>query len=936
MPQHYGLDPALDALAEENYPSYLADPKSVDPEWQDFFKRLDADERAALAAASKPQAAAAPRVTPSTDRPASGGDARRLETAWRVSRMVMAWRSRGHYLAQVDPLGPVHAPGTDLSPAQFGIADQDLDVEVVTDIPGYATSTPREIHSFLRRTYAGSVGYELMHIEDDAERAWLLGCIEGPGRVAEPSAEQRRWMLSQLTNASEFESFLHKQFVGTKRFSLEGLDAAIPLLSLMLDDAADAGVEDVMMGMAHRGRLNVLINILGKSLPALFRAFADQDSASLVGRGDVKYHLGYTSERVSPSGNAVTVSLCFNPSHLEFVNPVVTGRARARLDARGDGSAKSVLPVTIHGDAAFIGQGIVIETLNLAGLEGYRTGGTIHLVLNNQVGFTTMPSDSRSSRYCTDAMAYLRAPVFHVNAEDLDAVWRVARMAVAYRQRFMRDVCIDLVGFRRHGHNEGDEPRFTQPVMYHVIDAKPSVRESFAQSLIARGELTPAENEHMLEQARTRMLADLEASRSPNHGHGHDEQDKTLVGGPESNAPAVETAVALGDLQKLADDLSRLPEGFSLLGKAEKLLQARARATQPDEALDWGTVESLAWGSLVRQGLRVRISGQDARRGTFTHRHAYVTDTVTGRRWSPYERLSASGGVFEAWDSPLSEAAVLGFEYGYAMEQPHALVIWEAQFGDFVNGAQVIIDQFIAAGEDKWNLLSGVVMLLPHGFEGQGPEHSYARLGRFLSLCAEDNMQVCDCSTPSQFFHLMRRQALRPWKKPLVVMSPKSLLRHKSAVSTLRDLSSGTFQKLIPDVSGTDPRNVRRVLLCSGRVFYDLAEEQARRGATDVHIVRVEQLYPLDAAGLAGILGQYAPDVEVLWVQDEPWNMGAWYFIKARLQGFFGDDFRISCISRAESASPATGSLGAHRIENHGLLTAAFSGVPSQARVVAG
>ena len=937
MSQRYGVDAETDRQAEQLFSRYLSNPSSLEPSWLAFFKGLSNAELKALQVAvmahrsgarlavpsssvslSAPSAPPAlPRVTQQTAIIGASGDA---SMAWRVSRLVEAWRARGHRVASTDPLSTAVAPPAALMPGAFGLTEAEMDREVATELPGHATSTPRRVFQFLRDTYGGSIGFEVMQVEQPEAQAWLLQEIEGG--LAAPSRTERHWMLERLTAAAEMESFLHKQFVGTKRFSLEGLDAAVPLLNLIIHEAGDAGVRDVVMGMAHRGRLNVLINIMGKSASSLFRAFADQDSEHYLGRGDVKYHLGYSNEVTTPKGNKVALNLCFNPSHLEFVNPVVAGRARAIADARGADSGSTVLPVSIHGDAAFIGQGIVIETLNLGGLEGYRTAGTIRLVLNNQVGFTTAPSDSRSTRYSTDAMKFLGAPVIHVNAEDLDAVWRAGRLAVAYRQKFQQDICIDLIGWRRHGHNEADEPRFTQPLMYQNIDARPSVRDRYAAELQASGQLDAATDAAILQARRDALMRELEASRSGAVAPHHHESD--LLGGPERQADAVTTAVPLDRLTWVANELSRAPESVALHPKAERLLQGRTKAVEPDEQLDWGTVESLAYGTLVSEGRRVRLSGQDARRGTFTHRHAYFTDGQTGKRWSPYERLTGYGGRFDAWDSPLSEAAVMGFEYGYAMEQPSALVIWEAQFGDFVNGAQVIVDQFLAAGEDKWELLNGMVMLLPHGFEGQGPEHSYARLGRFLSLCAEDNMQVCDCTTPAQFFHLMRRQALRRWKKPLVVMSPKSLLRHKSAVSTLRDLSTGGFQKVIGDTGSVAPAAARKLLLCSGRLYYDLAEERERRGAHDVHIVRIEQLYPLDGAALASVLVHYGANTEVCWVQDEPWNMGAWYFIKARFHGLFGDGFRIGCISRAESASPATGSMGAHKTENQRLLAAAF------------
>jgi 2-oxoglutarate dehydrogenase E1 component len=671
------------------------------------------------------------------------------------------------------------------------------------------------------------------------------------------------------------------------------------------------------------------VNILEKRPKDLFVAFNDPDAEGLVGRGDVKYHLGNNAARVGSDGKPIRISLCFNPSHLEFVNPVVVGRARARQESKKDEPGSSVLPVMIHGDAAFMGQGIVVETLNLAELEGYRSGGSVHIVLNNQVGFTTSPSDSRSSRYASDVVRFLRIPVFHVNAEDLDAVMWTAKLALEYRQRFHRDVCIDLIGYRKFGHNEGDEPRFTQPEMYRVIDDRPSVREHYASQLVAAGVLTAEESDAMVAERRS-LLSEAHAESK---GEAvieapapEDAEWDEYFGGPCDPVFAVDTAIPADRLVELAHATFTVPASYHAHDKVQKIYEKRLTIAETGGPFDWGTAEVLAYASLVNEGRRVRLSGQDSRRGTFSHRHAYIVDVETGERRTPINNAATGRGLFEAFDSPLSEAAVLGFEYGYSLEAPHDLVIWEAQFGDFANGAQVIIDQFIAAGEDKWGRLTGMMLMLPHGFEGQGPEHSYARLGRFLQLCAEDCMQVCDVTTPAQLFHLMRRQVLSPWRKPLVLMSPKSLLRHRRAQSTLDELATGGFQTVIGDVGGVSPDKVRRVLLCSGRIYYDLETERERRKAEDVHILRLEQLYPLDHERIAELLGLYGPGTELVWVQDEPWNMGAWYFIKARLQGMFGDGLPLQCVARAESASPATGSAAAHKLEHSVLMDAAFEG----------
>ena len=917
------------ALVEEHFRRYSANPDGVDAQWRAFFDALTPDQRAALIANGSAQQAA---TNGSAPREAASDNL--TDLAWRTSRLVTAFRSRGHYYAQIDPLGLTNESSTEFAPAVFGITPELLDIPVSTDISELETASPRQIVEHMSRTYCGRVGYEVMHVEVRDERQWLLEAIECTRADYVPDAAFERWVLERLTDAQEMERFIHNQYIGVKRFSLEGLEMVIPMMNHIIDQVGDQGVQDVVVGMAHRGRLNVLVNILGKSQSELFATFEDKNSEEYLGRGDVKYHLGQSADYATPKGNDVNISLCFNPSHLEFVNPVVVGRVRAKMEQRGDLSGHSVCPMLIHGDAAFMGQGVVAETLNLAELEGYKTGGTIHIVLNNQVGFTTSPSDSRSSRYASDVARFLRVPVFHVNAEDVDAMTRVARIAADYRQRFHRDVVIDLVGYRKFGHNEGDEPRFTQPKMYAIIDAKTSVRDELAQRMVAGDRLSAAEDEAMVSERRERMSQALQVARADDApaaadvGSASDEAWRGYLGGLESSAPNVPTAVDLGTLRELLTQIATLDEGAAAHKKIRKVYDKRARALE-GQLLDWGGAEALAFASLIHEGHNVRVTGQDSRRGTFSHRHAYVMNMESGERFTTLNRVARKGARFDAYDSPLSEAAVMGFEYGYSLESPNDLVIWEAQFGDFANGAQVIIDQFISAGEDKWDLLTGLVLLLPHGFEGMGPEHSYARLGRFLQLCAEDNMQVVDCTTPAQLFHLLRRQVKRPWRKPLVVMSPKSLLRHKRAVSSLEELATGEFHRILPDTSGVPAAQARRLLLCSGRVYFDLEQEREKRGAHGVHIVRLEQLYPLDSAMLTQVLSGYQAGTEVVWVQDEPWNMGAWYFIKARLQALFGDGLPLQCVARAESASPATGSSSAHKLEQRALMDAAFQGVAS-------
>ncbi|HEY6877013.1 MAG TPA: 2-oxoglutarate dehydrogenase E1 component, partial [Polyangiales bacterium] len=625
-------------------------------------------------------------------------------------------------------------------------------------------------------------------------------------------------------------------------------------------------------------------------------------------------------------GRQVHLTLCFNPSHLEWVNPVVEGRARAKSDRKGDNTRASVLPLVIHGDAAFAGQGVVAETLNFSRLQGYTTGGTVHLVINNQIGFTTAPDDARSSPYCTDITRMLRCPVFHVNGEDPEAVAQVVRLAADFRQQFAQDVVIDMYCYRRYGHNEADEPRYTQPVMYSVIDKQPTVREVYVRRLEERGFITADQAQQIAKRRHDQMEAELlEARRGsyvpPEYAMGG--LWRGYKGGPDAECPEVPTAVSMERLKALATKIVSTPEDFEVNPKAKRFLKERLERAQGQKPLDWGTAETLAYASLLEEGTRIRLSGQDARRGTFSHRHAVLFDARTGRRYMPLMHVTEPLAKVEVWDSPLSEAGVVGFEYGYSLDSPDALVIWEAQFGDFVNTAQVLIDQFISSSEDKWHRLNGLVMLLPHGFEGQGPEHSSARLERFLALAAEDNMQVCNLTTPAQIFHCLRRQIVRPYRKPLIIMSPKSLLRHPAASSTLEELATGSFQRIIPDTT-VDPKSTRRVLLCSGKVYYDLAAARDVLKKNDVAIIRFEQLYPLQPAHVNEVLKPYKKGTDLVWVQEEPWNSGSWYFMNARLPRMLDGKFPLRCVSRAESASPATGSHAAHKLEQERLIEEAL------------
>ncbi len=912
-------------LVSELVGMYLHDRNSVDEQWRAYLDAIvgggqGPDVRPARAPSYTPPPASV-TLTPTTGDKEHG-----------VAALIGAYRARGHLLATLDPLGLLaqEAPPAlvDFALSTFGLAESDRDQLFSTgDLPGPARATLREIVERLRDTYCRSVGAEFRDIEDPQERTWLQRRMEETRNRVPLSRAEQRHMLVKLTEAESFETFVHKNFLGGKRFSLQGAESLIPLLDEVIERAGDLGCEELVLGMAHRGRLNVLANIMDKPVREIFAQFKDDQPEAHLGSGDVKYHLGASTDRTTKSGKQVHLTLAFNPSHLEFVNPVVEGRVRAKQDRKGDEARQRVMPLLIHGDAAFIGQGVNAETLNLANLEGYRTGGTIHVIVNNQVGFTTLPRDSRSTRYATDLARMLRVPVFHVNGEDLEAVAHVARLATEYRQKFARDVVVDLYCYRRYGHNEGDEPRFTQPTMYAVIDKKPTIREIDVRRLLADGALSQAEVDQIAADVNRALSEALDVVKRTEVSwvpHAMGGVWTSYKGGRDALVPEVATAVAGDKLTELSHRLLRIPEGFHANQKVLGILQPRAKKLEAGEGVDWGTGEALAFATLLDEGVPVRLSGQDARRGTFAHRHAVLFDSKTGERYSPLAHLSPSQGRFEVLDSPLSETGVLGFDYGYSLDYPDALVIWEAQFGDFANGAQVIIDQFLSSAEDKWRRLSGLVLLLPHGYEGQGPEHSYARLDRFLALCAEDNLQVVNPTTPAQLFHVLRRQVHRPLRKPLVVMTPKSLLRAPAATSRLADFAAGGFQRIISDAP-VDPAKVSKLLLCSGKVYYDLAEARKRLGRDDVAIVRLEQLYPLDGA-LEAALAPYRDGIEVAWVQEEPSNMGAWCFVNARHGDALRGRFRFGHVSRDESASPATGSKASHDLEQRRLVERAFEG----------
>ncbi|MDX2091053.1 MAG: 2-oxoglutarate dehydrogenase E1 component [Kofleriaceae bacterium] len=845
--------------------------------------------------------------------------------------LINEFRSRGHFAASLDPLGLIETAYIgELDASTWGFTEADLDrVIEPTGIYGMPRATLRDIVALLRRVYAGTVGIEFMHISSPARRAWLAERMET--RLLAPlPVDVRKRILAHLINAEQFERFCHTKYPGTKRFSLEGSESLIPALDLVLTHGARLGAIEAVLGMAHRGRLTTIEQILRRPGRDLFGHFEDVEPEKQMGGGDVKYHLGFSTDRTDPNGNAMHVSLAFNPSHLEAVDPIVVGRVRAKQTRHGDVEHRHVMGVLVHGDAAFAGQGLVAETLQLSSLAGYRTGGTIHLIVNNQVGFTASPAEQRSTPYCTDVAKMLECPIWHVNGEDLDALARVIEMACEYRAQYASDVVIDMYCFRKYGHNENDEPSFTQPLMYDRIKKKASPVEVYSQLLIEQGVVTPEEVTGITQRRVAELETELEAAKASRQRP--DAPSMTAMwrgfrGGLFDHPIEADTKVPRTLLEHIAQSITEVPPGFTPHPKIERLLAQRAEMGKGQRLLDWGMAELLAYGSLLYQGINVRLSGQDCARGTFSHRHAIITDIKTGREHMVLGGLHPDQGQCRIYDSCLSEAGVLGFEFGYSLDYPDALVMWEAQFGDFVNGAQVIIDQFITSSEDKWKRLSGLVLLLPHGYEGQGPEHSSARLERFLEACAEQNIQVAQPTTPAQMFHLLREQQLRSVRKPLVIMTPKSLLRLPAATSHLDELSTGKFHRVLGD-NDADPAKVTRVIACTGKVYYELVEERARRADAGVAIVRLEKLYPWWPQLVAAqTVDKYPKMDELYWVQDEPSNMGAATFVTPRLQQLIkGKPIRYEMIARAESASPATGSHKAHVLEQTQLLKQAFDG----------
>ncbi len=931
------------------YSSYLKNPGSVDRSWKDFFITLNDKEITIL------RELHGASWTPSENRrdgngfntpangnvegsasPAASGDARQAALdSIRALMLIRAYRARGHLLSNLDPLGlkPVDVH-PELDPAHYGFTDADYNRSIfINGVLGKEYATLTDILDVLKSTYCGNIGVEFLHMSDPAEKQWIQERIEGPRNQTDFTVNGKRAILQRLTAAENFEKFLHTKYVGTKRFGLDGGEALIPCIEQILKRGGQLGLKEVVVGMAHRGRLNVLTNVMMKPFTAVFSEFQGISAVpdDVQGSGDVKYHLGTSADR-DFDGNTIHLSLTANPSHLELVDPVVIGKVRAKQIQRGDTTGNQVLPLLLHGDAAFAGQGIIPETLMMSELPGYRVGGTIHIVINNQIGFTTMPKFGRSGPYCTDVAKMLSAPIFHVNGDDPEAVVHVARIATEFRQEFKKDVVIDMFCYRRFGHNEGDEPAFTQPLMYKKIKDQTTTREQYAAQLAAENVITADEAKAMSDEFNKYLEDAFEATKSfkPNKAdylEGKWTGMKVAYGDDRRG----ETAVPIARLQDVGKVITSVPDGFTANPKILRLLETKKKMFETGKDFDWATGEALAFGTLLQDGYAVRLSGEDVGRGTFSQRHCIIYDQNNENKHIALQNIAPDQPRFEAHDSPLSELAVLGFEYGYSMAEPRALTLWEAQFGDFVNGAQMIIDQFISSAESKWLRMSGLVMLLPHGMEGQGPEHSSARPERFLQMCAEDNWQVCNITTPANYFHALRRQMCRDFRKPLIIMTPKSLLRHKLAVSDLADFAEGTtFHRVLWDTdrdSLAKPDKIKRVVLCTGKVYYDLLAERRERKIDDVMILRLEQLYPFPHKVLMEELKQY-PNAEIIWCQEEPQNQGYWHFVDRRIEAVLAEGkhkaSRPRYVGRIDAAAPATGLLARHQAEQAKLIDEAL------------
>jgi 2-oxoglutarate dehydrogenase E1 component len=924
MLSRFGVNAGIVAEIRQRYG---VDPESVHESWAALFgptagqPSREPSPQAGDATTGSPGALASPQVA---------------ERYARVLRLIHAYRARGHRIADTDPLGSPTAYFPELDPPHYGLGIEDLEQPFFAgDLPGGPIQTLSQILDRLRATYCRTVGVEFTHIQEPGRRQWLQRRMEEGHNEPELGADERLRILEKICAAELFERFVHTRFLGQKRFSLEGAEALIPLLDTIVEESPKHGVRELVIGMAHRGRLNVLSNILGKSLESIFSEFEDVElSNSPFGSGDVKYHKGFSNDRHAAGGERVHLSLTANPSHLEAVDPVVEGRTRAKQVRAGDGSGSSIVPVLLHGDAAFAGQGMVSETLNLSHLNGYSTGGTLHVVVNNQIGFTTTPKEARSTLYATDVAKMIQIPIFHVNGDDPEAVIHCVKLAYSYRQRFGDDVVIDLLCYRRHGHNEGDEPSFTQPLLYEKIREQEPLRRLYTERLVRNGTLQPRDVDRIETDLNDQLQQALQIikTRPPGPDEPYDPRGPWTGFSRTPTEEETGTGVPLASLSQIAESMASAPPGFAVHRKLVATLEKRRKVVAENGTIDWAMAEALAFGSLLLEGTPVRLSGQDSSRGTFSHRHAVLVDQDTGAEYAPLDHLSGSQARFEVYDSHLSEAAVLGFEYGYSLADPTTLTLWEAQFGDFANGAQVIIDQFITSAHVKWQRMSGLVMLLPHGYEGQGPEHSSARIERFLQLCAEDNLQVANCTTPAQYFHLLRRQMRRTYRAPLVVFTPKSLLRARYATSPVHDLTTGGFQPLLDDASVVEPAAVRRLILSSGKLYYDLRAQQEKRAAAsggerDVALIRLEQLYPWPSLGLAALMQRYPASEVLVWAQEEPANMGPWTFVRERLQDLVNGDAKLAYAGRPESASPAVGSGRVHRKEQEALVRTAFQGL---------
>lgn len=936
LKDQYATTPLFGANAsavEALYEQYLQDAETVPAAWRDYFETLGNGETEIAHSAIRKElletARDGTRRKTRIGAPSSKSAAASGEKQAAVSRLIQVYSLRGHQIADIDPLRLMErrVPGV-LKLDYLGLTEADMDSEFHTGgLAGTGDDRMklREIVALLRKIYTGKVGAEFAHVSRARERLWIRKRFEEGSSTDILTTQERLWILDQLTSAEGIERYLHTRYVGQKRFSLEGGESLIPMLDDLIQQGGASGVREIVIGMAHRGRINVLVNILGKAPEELFEEFeGNYDLDELKGSGDVKYHKGFSADMKTPGGN-VHIALAFNPSHLEIVNPVVEGSVRARQQRRGDVERQEVLPVLVHGDAAFAGQGVVTETFQMSQTNGFRTGGTVHIVINNQIGFTTSrPSDARSTDYCSDVAKMIEAPVFHVNGDDPEAALFVTRLALKYRQKFKKDVVIDLVCYRRHGHNEADEPSATQPIMYGQIRGQETTRQLYANKLVDLQLINRSDAARMQDAYRDRLDR---GEPVPKAALGMIGDEFTVDWSPFLNAnwdEVVDTNISPAAVSDLGKALTNLPPDMKLHGRVQRIVDERVRMVNGKVDMDWGFAETMAYASLLKNGIDCRLVGQDSGRGTFFHRHAVLHNQVNNREYIPLQHVVDRPDAFRVIDSLLSEEAVLGFEYGFATTEPNTLVIWEAQFGDFVNGAQVVIDQFISSGESKWGRMCALTLLLPHGYEGQGPEHSSARLERFLQLCAERNLQVCVPSTPAQMFHMLRRQMLRSYRKPLIVMTPKSLLRHKGAVSPLTDLSAGAFQSIIPEAENLAVKKTRRIVFCSGKVYYDLLEARQVHGISDIALIRIEQLYPFPIPEYASILQQYKHVSDVVWCQEEPENQGAWYQIRHRLQESLQDNQQLYYAGRAGAAAPASGIFKVHLQQQQALVEAAL------------